>query len=218
MEGKSGNKLLRWVTNLAILVFNEQIGILTGKNHIAKTIDGGVNWFTTFESNELTFGKISFINDSVGWVSSNSNKIFHTTDQGLSWEEQSISTGNIISSVQFMNDSTGWIISYSNSPQGHSVLKTTDGGINWLEKIHLSQYKFTSMFLILKLAGLLVVAIIYIKQLMAVKIGIRLFKAFTVSAIQFSSMIHRLAGLFIPLVTFSRQRMEGMNGLKFLPD
>ncbi|MFZ1281305.1 MAG: YCF48-related protein, partial [Ignavibacteriaceae bacterium] len=126
--------------------FNEQIGILTGKNHIAKTIDGGVNWFTTFESNELTFGKISFINDSVGWVSSNSNKIFHTTDQGLSWEEQRISTGNIISSVQFMNDSTGWIISYSNSPQGPSVLKTTDGGINWLEKIHLSQYKFTSMF------------------------------------------------------------------------
>ncbi len=76
-----------------------------------------------------------FFTDSLtGWSVGDSGVIIYTNDGGISWEIQQSNTTNDIVNVFFLNNNIGWASShnYSVSPYGTVLLRTIDGGQNWI--------------------------------------------------------------------------------------
>jgi photosystem II stability/assembly factor-like uncharacterized protein len=68
---------------------------------------------------------IDFIDDSTGWMAGNEGYLIKTVDGGNTWTDISINEKRNFSSINFINDTLGWAIC------SDSVLKSTDGGMNW---------------------------------------------------------------------------------------
>jgi photosystem II stability/assembly factor-like uncharacterized protein len=67
-----------------------------------------------------------FVDTQTGWVVGESG-ILKTTDAGLTWSNQptGVPGASSFSTGFFINAQIGWVI-------GSSLLKTTDGGANWV--------------------------------------------------------------------------------------
>ncbi|MBK9097711.1 MAG: T9SS type A sorting domain-containing protein [bacterium] len=77
---------------------------------------------------------VFFVDSSYGWAVGDSGIIIHTSNGGTDWIIQDSKTLNNIKDVYFLNKELGWAIywEYYNFPFGTYVLKTTDGGVNWI--------------------------------------------------------------------------------------
>jgi len=115
-----------------IYFFDENTGIVTGEGFIARTSDGGFNWQSVFDSAGVSFGHISFLDSSLCWVATNVGLVYHTTNSGLSWEEQNIGIYTQISGLQFTSPDTGWITIFGGYACEPHLLKTTNGGQDWV--------------------------------------------------------------------------------------
>ncbi len=76
-----------------------------------------------------------FFTDSLyGWAAGDSGTIIHTTDGGLNWAIQNSNNHNRITDLFFLNRNTGFAsaLEVTSSPYGTYLLKTTDGGENWI--------------------------------------------------------------------------------------
>jgi photosystem II stability/assembly factor-like uncharacterized protein len=93
---------------------------------LLRSTDGGNTWFEfTISTGSLTC--ISFLNDSLGWLSNSTGTIFNTTNGGNDWVSVSnISSG--ISNFFFVDSDRGWLIN-----PGGIIRSTIDGGVNWVE-------------------------------------------------------------------------------------
>ena len=47
---------------------------------------------------------VYFLNDSTGWVLSNSGEILKTVNGGVTWHAQTSGTSNVLRSIDFIND------------------------------------------------------------------------------------------------------------------
>jgi len=95
---------------------------------IYRTTDG---WKTYQRLPALLAGGISsivFTDKKHGWIASGDQAIAYSTDGGTTWK-YSFTTGGV-NSLYFINNKIGWAATGS----GGRILKTTDGGINWLVK------------------------------------------------------------------------------------
>ena len=95
---------------------------------ILYTDDGGNSWETQLSNPNESLWSVFFIDDQEGWACGWS-EIYHTEDAGENWELQDAPyfMGDLMD-VFFINHDTGWIVgSYK------IVLKTTDGGENWIK-------------------------------------------------------------------------------------
>ncbi len=110
----------------------------TGGMKIYKTINGGLDWYSTNISGLIdTLGsikKIFFYNRTLGWAVSTRGYILGTSDGGENWIVQLDAGINVIfQSIFFIDSSVGWTANVNRRPY-----KTTDGGINWAQQNNLS--------------------------------------------------------------------------------
>ena len=103
-------------------------------NIILKTTNAGNNWsevqFNTHSDSLLW--NVNFINSSTGYITGWGSNITKTTNSGNSWYNQNCPVpGQILRNSFFVNDNTGYICGY-NDTAGSLVLKTTNGGENFV--------------------------------------------------------------------------------------
>ena len=110
---------------------------------ILKTTDGGMNWSSQNSGTTHNLSPLFFTDVSTGIALGDSGTIFQTFDGGNIWTKQIIDTTYILSSVFFTSTDTGYIAGYYTGDGGviHGIiLKTIDGGENWVTFTQLSCY------------------------------------------------------------------------------
>lgn len=114
---------------LAIHMWNEQLGLCVGNNGtMYRTTDG---FRTISTTSNPTYGHLNcvfFLNDTLGWVGTQSGKIYRSTDAGVSWTlmQSGQPTTNYITAIQFVDTNIGYASCYAGE-----MLKSTDGGLTW---------------------------------------------------------------------------------------
>ena len=117
----------------SIYYFEDQCrGWVIGDNEAWRTTDGGVNWRRAYTS-DTRLVRITFVNDTLGWIVGYNGIILNTTNGGSSWTEQHRAPQVVFSSVDFLNDTIGYAVGARGSfpYENGVVLKTTNGGANW---------------------------------------------------------------------------------------
>ena len=111
---------------------NENEGIISGRfSFIYRTTNGGNDWIENrviIKGSQYNFNKVSFINDSVGYVGG--EIVFKTTNFGLTWDSVGSVPYGFEESycIEFADEHTG----YSGGTAG-TLFKTTDGGGSWMQ-------------------------------------------------------------------------------------
>jgi len=109
-------------------------------NSYLKTTNAGANWASyKFTDSSVTISDGQFINAQTGWLLGSTYYtdffLFKTTNNGANWNLQNYrpaqtSVGNLF----FINEFTGFITGgYYNSINHKMMLKTTNGGVNWVQ-------------------------------------------------------------------------------------
>ena len=111
-----------------------------------RSTDGGLSWFE-FPMSGVGLTNITFINDSVGWITNDDGNIFKTSDGGNNWSTIS-SLGSYINHLYFIDPNKGWLV-HSNGV----IRKTTDGGFNWISQSSGFRFSIGSAFFIDSLKG-----------------------------------------------------------------
>jgi photosystem II stability/assembly factor-like uncharacterized protein len=115
---------------LALHMWDDVRGICVGNSGtVYRTTDG---FRTATSSFNPTYGHLNcvfFLNDTLGWVGTQTGKIYRSTDAGVSWTlmQSGQSTSNYMTAIQFLNPDTGYASCYAGE-----MLKSTDGGLTWL--------------------------------------------------------------------------------------
>ncbi|MDH3269324.1 MAG: YCF48-related protein, partial [Ignavibacteria bacterium] len=114
----------------SVFFVNNNLGLIAG-SEIARTTDGGSNWFTVFSPSFMDeFYSIFLIDSNTGWIAGENilqkGLIYKTTDGGLSWSLLSNDTLKACTSVYFADANHGWV-----SGREGSILYSTDGGNGW---------------------------------------------------------------------------------------
>jgi photosystem II stability/assembly factor-like uncharacterized protein len=75
-----------------------------------------------------------FTDSLTGWAAGNGGVIIHTEDGGKNWTVQESQTGYDIAEIVFLNSHYGWasVQNFVNSPYGTILLKTYNGGQDWI--------------------------------------------------------------------------------------
>jgi photosystem II stability/assembly factor-like uncharacterized protein len=109
---------------------------------IIKTTDGGTNWNLQHSNPTNALTSIFFISESTGWAVGGNYSPFlgivlKTTNGGNTWSIQTDSLPDQLNSVYFISPTTGWV-----AGEAHQILKTTDGGANWIpQTAEAAQYR-----------------------------------------------------------------------------
>ncbi len=149
---KTTNSGVNWVTqNLglnysfnSICFTNANIGYIAGNNGIIfKSTDLGNSWFQLISGTTSSLSSIMFPSENVGFASS-SNKVLKTTDNGLNWNSYDVNVPYefAIKSISFLNIDVGYAVGVSFPDYGRAgdLVKTTNGGQNWLRMSIFSGY------------------------------------------------------------------------------
>jgi photosystem II stability/assembly factor-like uncharacterized protein len=108
--------------------FSPEIGI------VLKTTNGGNNWFQIFSLNPGPLRDIDFINSLTGIVIGDLGIIRKTTNGGISWFSQIAPNNPTLFSVSMLNENIGCITGAINLQGLGTILYTSDGGNNWLDR------------------------------------------------------------------------------------
>ncbi|MHB8157774.1 MAG: WD40/YVTN/BNR-like repeat-containing protein [Desulfocucumaceae bacterium] len=108
---------------------------------ILHTTDGGNNWTTQLSGTffEENFMGVYFTTLDSGWACAMSNYIYSTTDGGVNWNKGPMVTpDDMLLDIYFIDSRKGWAVGGNGSvtvpdTNWQIILKTTDGGINWVE-------------------------------------------------------------------------------------
>ncbi len=114
---------------VALWMWDDQRGIaVCESSRIMRSTDGFATATTTSHLGYGNFKCVFFLNDTLGWLGSDSGKILRTTDGGANWTPTStgLTTYQYVTAIQFLDSDTGYASSY-----GGKMLKSVDGGLNW---------------------------------------------------------------------------------------
>lgn len=94
---------------------------------------------------------VYFVDSLTGWAVGDSGIIINTLDGGNTWIIQESNTENDIVDVFFLNSNLGWAsaFNYSDPPYGTLLLKTNNGGINWVSETYPTENIFITCILFL---------------------------------------------------------------------
>lgn len=101
------------------------------RNSILKTTNAGSNWFVNAQNLTVSFNKLLFINDSIGFASIDAGKVYKTTNKGVNWDISFNNTvvNSVLNRIDFINSMTGIAV-------GSHAHRTTDGGSSWQNIIY----------------------------------------------------------------------------------
>lgn len=125
-----------------VIFLNENIGFVIpyyDSTLVFKTNDGGNNWIPFNLTIWIYKFRITFINDSVGFILSGSGNFYKTTDAGSSWSAQFIGQFSVLQDIKIINQSKMYVLGAVGE-----VFLSTDSGIQWsmISKIKKSSSSF----------------------------------------------------------------------------
>jgi len=120
----------------SVKFFNGNTGFIL-KDSIYKTTNGGQNWNRINLGNTRTLRAFSFINENTGFAITTYSPypnptnayLEKTTNSGLTWQETQYPNYIDVYKISFLDENTGYAYHQSST---NSFLKTTDGGMNWI--------------------------------------------------------------------------------------
>lgn len=118
------------------------------------TITSGItfsqNFWERIDSPTDYFLRTLHFSDSLrGWVGGDSGSIFYTSDGGINWVQQQTNTSSKIMRLFFLDDNRAWALAWVDASSknssffGTEILKTTNGGLDWV----VDQYREENVFL-----------------------------------------------------------------------
>jgi photosystem II stability/assembly factor-like uncharacterized protein len=132
----------------AISFIDSQTGWLANRS-VYKTMDGGLNWsiINTFENQYLYY--IQFLTQNLGYglAFSSTTGLKKTTDGGMTWMHLN---DQEFQKIHFVDGLNGW----ASGTERHgfkyygTILRTTDGGLNWQTVLTDSTNPFEDMFVL----------------------------------------------------------------------
>lgn len=107
----------------------------------AKAVFSQQGWFIQQSSFQYPTGDVFFIDSQTGWITSDSGRVFKSTDGGWNWILYTAGTDYTLYSIRFINAQTGWAaggLEYYNpfSMEYAVIVKTTNGGVNWMTQFN----------------------------------------------------------------------------------
>jgi photosystem II stability/assembly factor-like uncharacterized protein len=139
---KTTNGGLNWINQIANFPYGNRVislfftdintGWITGAEGIYKTTNGGENYFTITNPSSIVYD-CYFVNPLTGWTVGleSGTKVARTTNGGNNWTQQTVNIGTEqLYYVYFVNENTGWCTG------PNSLIKTTNGGVNWFSQSH----------------------------------------------------------------------------------
>jgi len=140
---------------------NENTGYKIYTNSVFKTTNGGNNWnLSIIFSNSIYLNNLFFLDENNGWVvGSNYDNITYsqdlflakTTNGGNNWEYHIGYNGLTIGSIQsahFVDNNTGWCRVSDYNISYDYIIKTTNGGNNFVRILENLQYDYGNELLI----------------------------------------------------------------------
>lgn len=94
---------------------------------ILHSTDGGRMWFHQQSGVGNTLRAVFFVDPNNGWAVGEKGIILHTTNGGETWQAQASNTSADLQTLWFVDAQHGWV----GLPD--AVLKTTDGGLTWVQ-------------------------------------------------------------------------------------
>jgi len=116
--------------NLKDVCFTDSLnGAVTNGSEIYSTDDGGLNWTRSLSANTNILVDLDFIDSDNGFATG--GMVFAVTRTGSDgWGQITLEFALV--AVSFVDPLTGWGVT------SNSVMKTTDGGLNWSEQYSIS--------------------------------------------------------------------------------
>ena len=127
-------------------------GTIATADKLYSTRNGGQNWSELQIIPFVDFFKSTFITGTFQWCAGNYGQIYKSTNAGLNWSELTTRPGvycfNEYTNI-FFNGTTGWILHNIGGRLGcdeGTVLKSTNGGLNWTNQFTISNALLMSIF------------------------------------------------------------------------
>jgi photosystem II stability/assembly factor-like uncharacterized protein len=119
----------------SVSFINQNVGWTAGNNqdsiYLLKTTDGGENWIVQQVSQfYFDVNDIQFVNENIGWMAG-VPIIIKTTDGGVQWSISLLDSSWTylgVEDLHFLDPNIGWAV-------GSKIVKTIDGGLNWVEQL-----------------------------------------------------------------------------------
>lgn len=124
------------------LIFALFISLLITINLCAQTY-----WLRQQSPTSKNLKNVFFINNSTGWISGDSGFIARTNDSGSNWSVLNTNVTNDIQAIYFINERLGWAVGWEVFPDstsflGTKILKTTNGGDDWISYMYPEENRF----------------------------------------------------------------------------
>lgn len=110
-----------------------------GGSSFMATTNGGATWLKRSLPEFTIITDISFLDNQVGWATTNQYKVLRTTDGGISWQEQPVPVRTFWA-VAFVDTQYGWCVGESGF-----VYATTNGGSTWILQVDREVLTLTSV-------------------------------------------------------------------------
>tara|TARA_B100000809_G_C15120256_1_gene524014 strand:- start:92 stop:2716 length:2625 start_codon:yes stop_codon:yes gene_type:complete len=123
----------------------DSIGYAVGEQGtILKTTDKGDNWINQISNTSYNLTSVHFLDSQNGFAVGgqygdlfssipDSSVFLSTIDGGATWTHQIDIINGVYRSVQFINPQFGYIVGSTSNFFTNKILKTTDGGNNWID-------------------------------------------------------------------------------------
>ncbi|MBL8008191.1 MAG: T9SS type A sorting domain-containing protein [Ignavibacteria bacterium] len=110
-------------------------------------------WVHQSSGVNVNLNSIYFINSNTGWVCGDSGKVLKTTNSGTNWVILASNTNLPLLSIMFADANTGWTVGGydDNNPlcsQYPIVLRTTNGGLNWVTQISGNGFLYNDLYVV----------------------------------------------------------------------
>lgn len=114
-------------------------------------------WIKLESPTNQTLRRLYFIDENTGWAASLGGQIIKTTDAGKNWIIQNSHVNTPIVDIFFINTNFGWALTYpSEPPFGTSILRTTNGGADWVkDSVFFENEIFSTIFFLDETVGFL---------------------------------------------------------------
>lgn len=158
-DGVTWSKFLNFlIPPTDIFMLDNNIGYLFSNNGgLAKTTDGWETFSNVNYGNVVTYNRIYFVNQNVGFIAGYLRFIRKTLDGGQTWigitiPSTLIPSGVDITDIHFVNEQIGFVIT-----DNGRVLKTTDQGATWtMTQLQGSSYELNELLFVNENIGMAV--------------------------------------------------------------